>query len=124
MGVLNVIKSSIDDVNASSISFPALPDVSAEVFVGVGDAPIVLLLECVLRRARIWISTFPERCDEIVTLLVCRELLGGGTLLIGDDVQGVFIQEFSPSRDCHLLQGMLMLLDSPCSLLCGSNGNA
>src|SRR5664279_5926658 len=50
-------------------------DSRRKMFVGVGDAAVVLFLEFVLRRVRSRIAAQPELFDKLVTLLVVRKLL-------------------------------------------------
>ena len=63
-----------------------------KVLVGVGDAPVVLLAELVLRRIRIGVAAQPELLDEGVALLIVAQALEGFALFVGDDVGHFLVQ--------------------------------
>jgi hypothetical protein len=79
------------DVDVAAIGLPA-GLAGGVVLVGVGDAPIVLFAELVLRRIRIGVAAQPEVLDEGVALLVVAKGLEGLALLVGDDVGDVLFQ--------------------------------
>ena len=63
-----------------------------DVLIGVGDPPIVLLLELVLGRRRIGVASPPELFDELVLFLGSRQVLEDAPLLWCDDVDDIFVQ--------------------------------
>ncbi len=78
--------------------------------VGVGDALVVLFLIFVLFGVRSGVAALPEGFDEVVALFVVRELLEGGALFVGDDVDDVFVQPLLVGLADFLLEGALVLL--------------
>src|SRR5579859_5274843 len=63
-----------------------------EMLIGVGDAPVVLLAELVIRRIRIGIAPQPELLDEGIPLLVVAQALEGLGLFVGDDPGYILIE--------------------------------
>src|SRR5215472_2600340 len=63
-------------------------------FVGIGQAAVVLFLEFIYRGLRIGIPDLPEVLDEIVALDVVGEFFESASLLAGDDVGNDLIQPF------------------------------
>jgi len=57
---LNLIRGTVDDVHAAAIGLPA-GDASREMFVGVGDAAVVLFLEFVFDGVRRGIEAVARR---------------------------------------------------------------
>src|SRR5580704_14424418 len=80
------------DVSSSTGGFPAGCCSREEMFVGVGNPAIVLLLEFILRRSRGGIAAQPELLDELFALLVGSELLISGCFFLRDDVDHVLGQ--------------------------------
>ena len=60
--------------------------------VGVRDAPVVLFLVFVLFGIRRGVAALPESFNEVVAFFVVRELLEGGSFLVGDDPDYVLVQ--------------------------------
>jgi len=81
-----------DDVDMAAIGFPA-GDAGGKMFVGVGDAAIVLFLEIVDGGVGIGIVVSPDDFDELLAFFVGAETLEGGTLFGGDDVDQVFVDD-------------------------------
>src|ERR1022692_1736762 len=90
---LDFVGRPVNDVNASAIRLPA-GDSRSVMVVGVSDAPVVLFLELVLFGVRSGVAPQPELLDELFALFVRGEAMEGGLLLIGDDVDDVFVQPF------------------------------
>jgi hypothetical protein len=63
-------------------------------FVGVGDAAVVLFFEFVLRRAGGGVAAEPELFDEVLALSVGGEPVERAALFVGDDVGDVFVEPF------------------------------
>lgn len=74
-----------DDIDAATVGFPAR-NAGSEVFVGVGQAAIVLFSEGVGGRFRVGIAVVPENFDELLALLVRGKFAKGAAFLLGDDV--------------------------------------
>jgi hypothetical protein len=55
-------------------------------FVRVGNSPVMLLLKPIYLVARDGVSSLPDLLDELVALLVVRELKKPLTLSVGDYV--------------------------------------
>src|ERR1035437_1874267 len=87
----NLVGWTVHNVNAPTVG-PPPRDASREMFVGVGNAAVVLFLEFVLRRVRSRIPAQPELFDKLVTLLVVRELFEGGHFFRSHDVTHVFVE--------------------------------
>src|SRR4051812_43390670 len=83
-----------DDVDTAAVGLPSR-DASGEVLVGIGDALVVLFFVFVLFGVRRGIAALPEGFNEVIALLVIRELLEGGALFVSDDVGDVFVQPLS-----------------------------
>src|ERR1700733_3851406 len=64
---------------------------SRKVFVRIRDARIVLIAELIVRRVWVRITTLPELLDELVALLIVREVLKCLRLFIGYDPAHVLI---------------------------------
>jgi len=62
-------------------------------FVGVGDAAVVLFLEGVDGGVGIWIVPVENYFDELLAFFVGAETLEGGTFFGGDDVDQVFVDD-------------------------------
>src|ERR1700686_718281 len=87
----NLVCRSEYDVGSSAIPLPAW-DAGGIVLVGIGDTAIMLFLEFVLFGIRGRVAALPEGFDELVALLVVRELLEGGSLFVGNDPAHVLVQ--------------------------------
>jgi hypothetical protein len=59
------------------------------VFIGVGDAAVVLFFEFVFFGIRSGVATKPELFDETLALAVVREGMERTAFFVGDDVGGV-----------------------------------
>ena len=79
------------DIDVAAIRLPARL-AGGKVLVGIGDAPVVLFAEFVLRRIRIGVAAQPELLDEGVPLLVVAQVLEGLALFVGDDPGHVLVQ--------------------------------
>src|SRR5581483_3605396 len=101
---LNLIRRAPHDIDPSAVRFPAR-NPGSKVFVGVGDTPVILLFELVLRTAGVGISTLPELLDKLLPFLVGAQLLERRTFLVGDDVRHFFLEPF-------LIRALHFLLDS------------
>jgi hypothetical protein len=64
-----------------------------KMLVGVGDAPVVLFAELVLRRIGVGIAPQPELLNEGVALLVVAQVLEGLALFVGDDVGHILVSQ-------------------------------
>src|SRR5580658_2434727 len=71
--VPNLVGRSPCDVNSPAVSSPAA-QVCRKMIVRVGDSPVVLLLKRILLVDRNGVSSLPELLDELVALLIVREL--------------------------------------------------
>src|SRR6266478_3169890 len=79
------------DVDTTTIGFPAR-NAGRVMFVGIGDALVVLLAIFVFVGVRIGIAPAPEFFDETLALVVGLEFLESFALFVGDDVGDVFVQ--------------------------------
>ena len=77
--------------------------------VGVCDAAVVLFLKLVLFGVRGGVAPQPELFDKLFALFVRSQALEGGLLLIGDDVDDVFVQPF-PIRGFQLFAQFFVAL--------------
>ena len=75
----------------SAIGFPTRLAGSV-VLVGVGDAPVMLFTELVVRGVRIGIAAQPELLDERVPLFIVAQILEGVFLFVGDDPDHILIE--------------------------------
>ena len=78
-------------------------------FVGIFDTAVVLFLEFVLNRVRCRITTLPEAFNELIALLVIRELLEGCALLVRNNPAHIFVQPFLVRLAQLLLQRLRVL---------------
>src|SRR5580765_5165446 len=85
------IRWSDDDVDAAAIRFPSR-NAGGKMFVGVGDAAVVLVLKFVFGGVRSRITALPERLDEVLAFFVVRQLLERRPLLVGDDPGNVLVE--------------------------------
>ena len=104
MGV-NLVGWTPRDINASAVGSPARHP-RREVFVGVGNAAVVLFLEFILRRVRSWIAAQPELLDKLVPLFVVGKLFKGGHFFRSDDVNHVLVEPLLIGGTQLLLQGL------------------
>src|ERR1039458_7106871 len=77
---VNLVGWTVHDVNAPAVGSPPR-EARRKMFVGIGNAAVVLFLEFVLRRVRSRVAAQPELFDKLVTLLVVGELFEGGHFL-------------------------------------------
>jgi len=89
--VLKLIWWTVHDVDAAAIC-PISGDARRKVLVRVGKALIVLFLEFVLGRARVWIAVFPKGYDELVALPIRCEPIEVVTFFLGDDPAYVLVK--------------------------------
>src|SRR5207244_11575788 len=106
---LNLLRRPVDYIDSAAVAFPA-GDASGEVFVGVGDAAVVFFFELVFYGVRGGVTPLPESFDEVIALLVIRELLEGGALFVRNDVGYVFIKTFFETAADFLLEALLVFL--------------
>jgi hypothetical protein len=100
----------VNDIDAAPIGLPSR-NPGAKVFIGVGDAPVVLFLEFVLEGIGSGITSLPESFNELVAFFVVGELLEGGTLFGSNDVGDVLIQPSSVDAEVvDDVQATLLLL--------------
>src|SRR6266850_1644101 len=78
-------------IDAAAVSLPA-GNARRIVFVGIGDALVVLLTKLVFIGVRIGIAPAPELFDETFALVVGFKLLERLALFVSDDVRDVFVQ--------------------------------
>jgi hypothetical protein len=69
---INLVRRAVDNINVAAISFPAGCRSGSEALVGIGDAPIVLVLELFWRCDGGGTPAFPKLFDEMISFL------GGG----------------------------------------------
>ena len=79
------------DVHAAAIRLPAR-NARSEMFVGVGDAAIVLFFKIVFRQIGIRAAAQPELLDELFALFVGGQLQEGLPLFGRNNVDDVFVQ--------------------------------
>src|SRR6267143_3015550 len=79
------------DVDATTIGFPAR-NAGRVMFVGIGDALVVLLAIFVFVRVRIGIAPAPEFFDEALALIVGFQFLESFPFFVSDYVGDVFVQ--------------------------------
>src|SRR5258708_39291908 len=87
----NLVGRPIHDVEAATIGLPTR-NTSREMLVRVGEPPIMLFLEHVIRRTWSWIAAFPENFDEVVALLVGCKPRVLRAFFICNDPTHVFVQ--------------------------------
>ena len=73
------------DIDVAAVRLPTRL-AGGKMLVGIGDAPVMLFAELVVRRIGIGIAAQPELLDEGVPLLVVAQVLEGLPLFVGDDV--------------------------------------
>ena len=78
--------------------------------VGVGNAPVVLFLERILRRILIRIPPLPEILDERFPLFVGGEVNEGATFFGGDNVNDVFVEPLLVSGIQLVIEVFVLLL--------------
>src|SRR5579859_336949 len=88
---IDFVRLAIYDVNAAAIGFPPR-DAGGEMFVGVGDALVVLFFVLVLFGIGRRIAALPESFDKIVAFFVVGELLESRALFVGNDPDDVLIE--------------------------------
>src|SRR5271170_2440112 len=81
----------VHDVDPSPVTLPAR-DSRSEMFVRIGDAPVVFFLVFVFFRVGSGVAALPEGFDKVIALFVIRELLKGGSFLVGDNPDYVLVQ--------------------------------
>ncbi len=106
---LDFIGLAVHDVDAAAIGLPA-GHAGGEMLVGVGDALVVLFLIFVLFGVGGGIAALPEGFNEVVALFVVRELLEGGALFVGDDVDDVLVEPLLVDLAHFRLERALILL--------------
>src|SRR5256885_14372585 len=74
------------------------------------DAAVVFFFELVFYGVRGGVTPLPESFDEVIALLVIRELLEGGALFVRNDVGYVFIKPFFETAADFLLEALLVFL--------------
>src|SRR5712664_3399874 len=82
---LNLIGRTPNDVNVAAIRFPAR-DPGGEVFVGVGEAAVVLLPHWINGRFGVWIAVAPEDLLVLFALFFRAEFEKSTALFVGNDV--------------------------------------
>src|SRR5208282_2726982 len=98
----------VNDVNAAAIRLPAR-HAGGKMFVGVGDALVMLFLVFVLFGIGSRVTALPEGLDEVVALLVIRKLLEGRALFVRDDPDHVLFQPLLVGLAQLDLEGSLVL---------------
>ena len=104
----DIVRLAERNVDVAAVCLPARL-AGGKVLVGVGDTPIVLLAELVLRRIRIGIAALPERLDKRVALLIVAEALEGLQFLIRDDPVDVLVHPLLVGPVQLLLEFLLLL---------------
>src|SRR5258708_39924069 len=87
----NLVGRPTHDVEAATIGLQT-GIASREVWVRVGEPPIMLFLEHVIRSTWSWIAAFPENFDEVVALLVGCKPRVLRAFFICNDPTHVFVQ--------------------------------
>lgn len=96
---VNLIRRAIEDKHVTAIGLPARgAGRCPKMLVGVRKPVVVLLLKLVFGRAGSRIATLPELFNEMVPLLICRELLKGGALGIVNNIDDILVQPFGIGR--------------------------
>src|SRR3989442_9699775 len=70
---VNLIRRAPHDIHAAAIGFPSR-NAGSKVFVGVGDAAVMLFFKVVLRQIRVAASPQPELLDKLFALFVGIQL--------------------------------------------------
>src|SRR5262249_16449576 len=95
------------DVHAAAVSLPA-GNSGSVMFVGVSDAPVVLLFEIVVGQIRVTAAAQPELLDELLALFGGFVLQESSSLVRGNDVRNVLGQPLLVGV-VQLFQGALHL---------------
>ena len=98
-----------NDVHASAIGLPAR-NASRKMFIGVGNALVMLFLIFVLFGVGSGIAALPEGLNKIIAFFVVRKLLERRPLFVGDDPDYVLFQPLFIRTAQFLLEGPLVLL--------------
>ena len=92
---VNLVRRAIDDKHVTAIGLPARGTGRCpKILVGVSKPVVVLLLKLVFGRAWSKVATLPKLLNEVVPLLICRELLKGGALGIVNNIDDILVQPF------------------------------
>ncbi len=88
---VDFVRRAVHDVNTPAVGFPARNSRS-EMLIGISDAAVVFLFVFVLFRVRRGVAALPEGFNKVVAFFVVRELLKGGSFLVGNDPNYVLVQ--------------------------------
>src|SRR5262249_36304779 len=97
------------DVDAPAVGLPP-GDAAGEMFVGVGDALVILFAVFVDVGVGVRVAAVPEPFDELLAFVVGLERVEDLALLIGDDPANVFVLPASVNAIDLLLLTLLRLL--------------
>src|ERR1035438_5808688 len=86
------------DVDAAAVGLPAR-DAAGEMFIGIRDAPVVLLFEFVLYRAGSRIAAQPELLDEALAFGIGLETFECGSFVVSDDVGDILVDPLGVRGD-------------------------
>src|SRR5690348_18452569 len=89
----HLISGTVHDVNAAAVGLPA-GNAGGKMLVGVGDAPVDLVLVRIVNAVGSGVAALPELLDELIALLVVAQLEKSFALLVGDDPAHVLIEPF------------------------------
>src|SRR6185437_11125278 len=107
VGFLTIGRAKLDVDHAAVGELPGLA--RGEMFVGIGDAAVVLFAVGVFRRIGIWIAAAPELLNEGVALLVVAQALEGLPFLVADDPANILIQPLFVGAVQFLAEFLLLL---------------
>src|SRR5579864_128505 len=102
------VRGPVKNVNAATIALVS-SDSSREVLVRVRQSAIVLFLELVAGKTRIWIAPLPELFDKFVPPLVGLQPFKLGSFRVADQVAHVFVEPHPVKRWKRLGCGFAIL---------------
>src|SRR5689334_15133238 len=105
----HLISGTVHDVNAAAVGLPA-GNAGGKMLVGVGDAPVDLVLVRIVNAVRSGVAALPELLDELIALFVVAQFEKSFALLVGNDPAHVLIEPFLVSLAQLNVQRLFVLL--------------
>ena len=87
---LDAVGLAVGDIHVPAVGLPTRL-ARGKVLIGIGDSPVVLFPEFILRGIGIGIAPPPEVLNEVVPFLIVREALEGLQFLVGDDPAHILV---------------------------------
>src|SRR5690349_12754355 len=89
----HLVSGTVHDVNAAAVGLPS-GNSGGKMLVGVGYAPVKLVLVRVVHAVRSGVAALPELLDKLIALFVVAQFQKSFALLVGNDPAYVLVEPF------------------------------